>query len=407
MRSPTVTAGILAAVVALLACNSPLAVATLQPPATGVALTLEVIASATAASLSGTDAAASSTPSAPNLLPHDLYFLDQDRTAHSQIFRLEPDGESVHQITFEPSSVDAYDVSAADGRIAYTSDNELFLVASDGSGRQMLLDGGPVDENNRWSNSVGAPTWSHDGKTLAYSYGGLNLLTFEDGKARRILDNEIDTSPGFPIVHEVYSPDSFSPDGSRLLVNIAFYEGGTYGIYNIADRSLVRLGRADGGTICCHATWIPDGTGLYFASPSLGMIESGLFYADAFSGQVSTLLPSQGADGSYNFADAAQPGPDGKLYFFFNSLPDIPASGHTPLFLVRSASDGITGRARLLPDAFMGVNEILWSQDVGLAVLVIAPDANTYTGGRAEIVYPDGRPAVRLVPSAQNLRWGP
>jgi hypothetical protein len=407
MRSPRVAAGILAVVLALLACSSPLAVATMQPPATGVALTLQVIASATAVSVSETDAASSPTPSASNLLPRPLYFLDRDGAGHSQVFRLDPDGHTVHQITFEPMSVDTYDVSAQDGQIAYTSNNELFLAESDGAERQLLLDGGAVDENNRWTNSVGTPTWSHDGRTLAYSYGGLNLLTFEDGMTRKILDNQVDTSPGFPIVHEIYSPDSFSPDGTRLLVNIAFYEGGTYGIYNLGDGSFVRLERADGGSVCCHASWIPDGTGVYLASPSLGMIESGLFYADAFSGQVSPLLPAQGADGSYNFADAPQPGPDGKLYFFFNNLPDIPTSAHTPLFLVRSASDGITGRTTLLPGAFKDVNQILWSPDVSLAILVIAPDVDTYTGGRAEIIYPDGRPAVQLVPSGQDLRWGP
>jgi Tol biopolymer transport system component len=378
-------------------------VATVQPPATGVALTLQAVASETAEALP----APSPTLPVPPLLPRPLYFLDHDTTGHSQIFRLEVDGRTVSQISFEPMSVDSYDVSPKDGRIAYTSNNELFLIDSDGAARQMLLDGGPVDENNRWTHSVGAPVWSRDGEMLAYGYGGLNLLTFGHGEIRRILDNQVDTSPGFPIVHQIYSPDSFSPDGTRLLVNIGFYEGGTYGIYNLADSTLVQLSRADGGTVCCHTSWIPDGTGVYIASPSLGMIESGLFYADAFSGQVSALLPALAPDGTYNFADAAQPGPDGKLYFFFNNLPDIPAAGHTPLFLVRSAADGITGRGILLPGAFQDINEILWSPDAALAVLVIARDPNTYTGGRAEIIYPDGRPLVPLVPSAQNLQWGP
>jgi len=333
-----------------------------------------------------------------------VYFLAPDGAGRSQIFRVEVDGHTFRQITFEPLSVDSYDVSPADGRIAYTSNNELFLVASDGSGRRLLLDGGPVEDG--WSDRVGTPVWSPDGETLAYSHGGLKFLAIDTDASRTGLENQVDTSPGFPIVHELYSPDSYSPDGSRLLINIGFYEGGTYGIYNLADGSLVRFERSDGDTLCCHPSWTPDGRGIYIASPSLGMIESGLFYADASSGQVSTLLPSHAADGSYNFADAAQVGPDGKLYFFFNNLPEIPAAGHTPLFLVRSASDGFTGRTRLLPDAFEDINEILWGPDAGLAVLVIAPDPNTHAGGQAEIVYPDARPAVPLVPSARDLRWG-
>jgi hypothetical protein len=407
MRSPRVAVGILAALLAILACTSPLAVVTQQPPATGVALTLQAIASATAVSRTDTESAASPAPPLPKLLTRALYFLDHDGAGRLQVFRLELDGHTLHQITFEPMSVDSYDVSPKDGRIAYASNNELFLADSDGSGRQMLLDGGPIDENNRWTNTVGTPIWSNDGRTLAYSYGGLDLLTFNDGQTRSLLTNQVDTSPGFPIPHELYSPESFSPDGSRLLVNIGLYEGRGYGIYNLADGSFVRLQGTDDGDVCCHASWIPDGRGLYFASPSLGMTASGLFYADAFSSQISALLPAYNPEGSYNFADAAQVGPDGKLYFFFNNLPKVPVAGHTPLFLVRSASDGVTGRTKLLPDAFEDINEVLWSPDANLAILVIAPDANTYTGGSAEIVYPDARHAVPLVPSAQDLRWGP
>jgi hypothetical protein len=190
------------------------------------------------------------------------------------------------------------------------------------------------------------------------------------------------------------------------LISIGFYEGGTYGIYSLSDESLLQLQRLDGGTICCHVSWIPDGTGLYIASPSLGMIESGLFYADASTGAITALLPGAPPDGTYNFADAAQVGPDGKLYFFFSNLPQIPA-GHTPLSLVRSASDGVTGRRQVLPQAFRNINEILWARDTSLAILVVASDANTYTGGKAEIVYPDGGPSLVLLQSAQDLHWGP
>ena len=62
------------------------------------------------------------------------------------------------------------------------------------------------------------------------------------------------------------------------------------------------------------------------------MVESGLYHADAATGDVTTLLPGSLPDGSYNFADAAQVGPDNKLYFFFNNLPQIPVEGHTPLY---------------------------------------------------------------------------
>ena len=124
MRSPRVFIGILAAVIAVLACTSPLAVGTLQPPATGVALTLQAMASETALALP----VPSPTPAALPPLSRPLYFLDDDGAGNAQILRLEADGHTVQQITFEPLSVDSYDVSRRDGRIAYTSNNELFLV---------------------------------------------------------------------------------------------------------------------------------------------------------------------------------------------------------------------------------------------------------------------------------------
>jgi sugar lactone lactonase YvrE len=400
----------LALAASILACASPLAPPnTLEPPMTGVARTLQALAAVVPSATSSP--VPLYTPTPPNLLPRPLYFMNKDNGGLRQIFRLDPDGRTLHQITFEPAAIDSFDVSPRDGSVAYSSNNQLFLVDASGAGRKLLLDGGPVDDNTRWTNSVGVPVWSPDGQTLAFSHGGLNLMTVATGASTRVLENQIDTSAGFPVVRELYAPAAFSPDGSKLLINIGFYEGGTYGIYLPSNNALVRFTRADGGTVCCHANWAPNGAGVYVSSPSLGMIESGLFYADAASGNVSTLLPGAPPDGTYNFADAPIVGPDGKLYFFFNNLPDIPASGHASLYLVRSAPDGVTGRQPLLPDPLQNVNEILWAPDASLAI-VAATVASTATpevneGGQAQIIYPDGRPSVILAPFAEDMRWGP
>jgi hypothetical protein len=137
------------------------------------------------------------------------------------------------------------------------------------------------------------------------------------------------------------------------------------------------------------------------------MVESGLYHAEAATGEVRTLLAGASPDGTYNFAYAAQVGADNKLYFFFNNLPAIPVEGHTPLYLVRSDPDGVTGRSQLLPDVFHNINEILWASDASLALLVITPNPNEYSGGEARVVYPDGRPGLILTSFARNLRWGP
>jgi hypothetical protein len=405
MRRHPLLLAAFAAGTAILACASPLTPTTVLPAETGVALTLQALATA-ATPLPAATPVPSATP-APDLLPHELYFLNRDSAGLWQIYRLAVDGRTQQQITFEPLNVDMFDVSPADGSIAFTTNNQLYLVDRSGGGRRLLVDGGPIDDNNRWTNSVGSPVWSPDGRTLAFSHGGLSFMDPGSGSENRVLENQVDTSPGFPIVKELYAPSAYSPDGSKLLINIGFYEGGTYGIYVAANNSLVRFQRPEGGNICCYVDWIPDGSGVYITSPTLGMVESGLYHADAASGTVTALLPGAPPDGTYNFAYAAQVGADNRLYFFFNNLPEIPVNGHTPLYMVRSAPDGVTGRTKLLPDAFDNINEALWASDVSLAVVIIATNPDDYSGGEARLVYPDGRPSVSLTAFARDLRWGP
>jgi hypothetical protein len=390
---------------AVLACASPLSPATLVPAETGVALTLQAIAAA--ATPIPSPAPAASPTAVPDVLPHDLYFLNRDAAGLQQVFRLAADGINLQQITFEPFNVDGYAVSARDGSVAFVTDNQLYLVDAAGAGRRLLIDGGPLDEDNRWTDGLSAPVWSPDGRTLAYGHGGLSFLDPVTGAVTRVLQNQIDTSAGFAIVKEHYAPIAYSADGSKLLIQIGFYEGGTYGIYLPPNRALVRFQRPEGGIVCCYVNWIPDGSGVYITAPSLGMFESGLYHADAATGAVTALLPGSLPDGTYNFALAAQVGADNQLYFFFNNLSQIPTEGHTPLVLVRSAPDGATDRTQLLPDAFQNINEVLWAPDASLAVLTVPLDPNVYDAGELRVVYPDGRPAITLPSLARNLHWGP
>ena len=403
---------------AILACALPTNLTTPEqvvPVATIVAQTMQALS--TASTPLATPAATSTSPalasptSVPttvsNVLPKSLYFLNNDKAGLLQIFRIERDGKTTHQITFEPANVDSYDISPKDGGVAYVSNNQLFLVDATGAGRRVLVDGGPVNDNNRFTNSVGMPVWSPDGQTIAFSHDGLNFYSVSTGATTKILENKIDNSTGIAIVRELYSPTSYSPDGSKLLINIGFYEGGSFGIYFPTNNTLIRFTRPDGGNVCCNAAWVPDGSGLYAASPTIGMIDSGLWYINAANGDATTLLPGSAPDGTYNFADAPHISPDGKLYFFFNNLPQIPTSGHTPLSLVRSGTDGVTGRAQLKPDVFQNINEVLWTPDASFAVVSFAPTQDVYQGGQAEIVYPDARPNTVLTSFAENMRWGP
>ncbi len=391
---------------AILACYSPqeLISQLANSTATTIAQNQQALAPTISKTPLATPLQASGTPS--SLLPHSLYYLNNDKAGLLQVFRLDRDGQTVHQITFEPVNVDSYDVSSKDGSLVYVSNNQLIWVDINGAGRRILLDGGPLNENNKFANAISNPIWSPDGQTIAFGHGGLNFYIFSSGVTNNLLQNQIDTSAGFPMVRQLYSPIRFSPDGTKLLINVTFFEGGTIAIFVPTSNALLSLHRPDGGNVCCKAFWVPDGSGLYLASPYLGMIESGLYYVNASTGEVTILLPGSAPDGTYNFADAPQVGPDGKLYFFFNNLKEIP-TGHTPLLMVRSNSDGVTDRTQLLPKAFENTNEILWAPDASLAVVAFAPTPDVYQGGQAVIEYPDGRPEVVLANYAFQMRWGP
>jgi hypothetical protein len=129
---------------------------------------------------------------------------------------------------------------------------------------------------------------------------------------------------------------------------------------------------------------------------------------DAATGEVTTLLPVDAGGGNFNVADEAYLAPDGQLYFLFATVPAPEGIiTRSPLQIVRSAPDAVTGRTVLSAEKFQLLNEALWAPDASFLVAVIAPSPEVYQGGQAEIVYFDGRPSEILAASAQQMKWGP
>jgi hypothetical protein len=92
-------------------------------------------------------------------------------------------------------------------------------------------------------------------------------------------------------------------------------------------------------------------------------------------------------------------------YFFLASRSEI--NTRTPLQIVRSEPDGLTGRIPLRPDTFELMNEALWAPDASFVIVAIAPIQEVYVGGQAEVTYFDDRPSVVLTTYAEKMRWGP
>lgn len=369
--------------------------------ATAVALTLQAMTP-------GTDGGVTPAPVEEGLLPHSLYFLASDNAGRTQIFRIEKDGETTRQVTSEPVDVGNYNVSPVDGSVAYVVNNLLVMANVDGSNRRVLVDGGVVNENNPFIDRVSNPAFSPDGQTLAYGHKGLNFYSLSTGASTRAIEDQVkDMGNGMMFPTELYWPNKYSPDGSKLMITLGYYEGADAAFYDLQSKSLTRLADAPGALICCDlALWSADGTKVYSGNPSMGMFNAGMWNADPVTGDVNTLLASNIDTSTFNLAKYPYLAPDNQLYFFFLAS-NTGEYSRTPLQLVRSAPDGVTGRTLVREEAFDKMNEAIWAPDASSVIVANATDEQMYQGGQAELVHLDGRPNDVLAPFAQQMKWGP
>jgi Tol biopolymer transport system component len=304
--------------------------------------------------------------------------------------------------------VDDYDVSLVDGSVVYISNNQMFMVDVNGANRRKLLDGGTRDENNSFLTNITNPVWSPNGQTIAYGYKGLNFYSVATGQSSRVLDNLIrELDGGFSIPEELYWPEKYSADGSKLIITLGYYEGATAAIYYPSGNALVRLSGNEGALICCGDTeWTADDSAFYSGNASIGMFNPGLWRVDSASGVTTTLLKGDQGNGTFNFAEAPHLAPDGQLYYFFASQP--PTDNRVPLQLVQSASDGVTNRTVLRPESHSQINEALWAPDASFVIIAEPPIQEVFQGGIAELIYTDAqKDSVRLVEFAMDMKWGP
>jgi hypothetical protein len=327
-----------------------------------------------------------------------------------QVFRIEEDGTTQRQVTSETVSVNDYDVSLVDGSVAYIANNQLLYINADGSERRVLVDGGTVDPNNPFISTISSPAFSLDAQTLAFGYKGLQIYSFSADGSELLIKNQIDDAGGgLYVPRELYEPERYSPDGTKLLINLGYYEGGSSAVYYPATNSLVRLTGGDGAFIWGDANeWSSDSASFYSASSTAGMFSPGLWKVDASTGEVATLIQGTSGDGNYNAAEEAYLAPDGRLYFFFATVNSPEGVfNRAPLQLVRSEPDGVTDRIVLITDDFQLLNEALWAPDASFVIVALASAPEVFQGGQAKVVYLDGRSSVDLVPFAQQMKWGP
>jgi Tol biopolymer transport system component len=347
----------------------------------------------------------------PDVLPAPLYFIAAD----GQIWRMERDAVTMVQITTEPVPVTDFAVSPVDSTVAYISGNDLYHIDAFGGVPTMLVDGPPPQAERDQMYVIVEMVdvlWSPDGTLIAYGMGGVNVVSPEGGASTMLLAS--DTPPGQGEIPEdpirYYWPSAWSPDGGRMLVDVGYWpEAGTLAVLDLSAGTVVELTSPD-GLVCCNPTWSADGSGVYFASPYLGMIVPGLWWADAATGTGVTLIAgtSEAFGPPFSLVDFPQQLDDGWLYFFFTSLDAYP-EGDAPLTMTRAGWDGVSDRVALRADSHV-VGEALWAPDGSGAVIMDMTNADPYR-------YPQIGPLVWLpsngIESVQLgtveghvLRWG-
>jgi Tol biopolymer transport system component len=399
-----------------LACANPVGGTAPKQPAnveTAVAATIQALTAAAPEAVTAITppqpATATPSPEPSSLLPHSMYFLNKDSARLVQVYRLEKDGKTVKQITFEPAKVDYYDVSSVDGSVVYVTNNQMFMVKADGSNRSMIVDGGAINPNSFYVNGISVPLWSPDGQTITYGYHGINIYSIVDGQSTLVREDQLKTENGFTF-GKVNMPISYSPDGSKLLVGIVTLNSDVsrMAIFTPENKSLVRLIGDEVAFTTSNVEWTADDSAFYVACPSA--FSPGLWRVDSASGAVTTLLNGDLGNGTVNFSDAPLLAPDGQLYYFFASqtTTDVYAGSGVHLQLVRSAPDGVTARTILRPETYQNMNEALWAPDASFVIVVLVSIPEDYPGGAAQLVYTDGQKGViSLLPFAMEMKWGP
>jgi hypothetical protein len=398
--------------VVLVACGSAVTTNEAQPSSaeeveTSVAMTLQALAPEAA------DTPIVSTPAnvpeaTASLLPHSLYFLGTGNEGNLQIFRMERDGKTRTQLTFEPVSVDDYDISLADGTLAYVANNQLLLANADGSNRRIVVDGG------------NHPVFSPDGRTLAYGDGeGLILYDFSTGVSNLVIENQygepLPNGALFPI--ELYWPEKYSPDGTKLLVALGHWEvAPSHAVYYPGTNELVRHAEVQEYLDCCSfhggPEWSPDSASFYGVASAhdYAFLQGALWRVDARRGEITTVLSPRDNSGMLSLPKEPYLAPDGQLYFFFGRYNETSGYFDAPVLeLVRTLPKGGANIAVLRGENFRLMGEALWAPDASFVIVATLPDRSWDQGGGVLELYPtDGqKDAVWLASYGAQMKWGP
>jgi Tol biopolymer transport system component len=227
-------------------------------------------------------------------LPANLYFIAHDPVQVPQVWVLPKDNALPRVITAEPSGVTGYSVSPDQQRIAYVNLGHRLIVAEMGGLNRREL--AQIDE----SGSSGVLDWSPDGTQIAYDDGrGIWVVPADGSQPPRIVAQST-FSEDNPIDVRVLRSPQWNTDGSKLLIGIGFYEGGTLGSVDVNTGSVTDLSTE--GSVS-EGIWTTDGRVITWAAgwgytvPGLYLLTTDLPPGILIDARHAVFGAAQGADG--------------------------------------------------------------------------------------------------------------
>ncbi|HCC79685.1 MAG: hypothetical protein A2X25_08920 [Chloroflexi bacterium GWB2_49_20] len=323
-----------------------------------------------------------------NVLPAPLFYLRGEVNTR-QIWRMDPNGYTLTQLTQESAGISSFEINPLDNRLAYISNYQLILRNPANADRQVLVTGSEND-------GPYSPVFSSNGAFLAYGLGGIHIYNLASGEDRLILaDNNTMNSSD----RRVYSPRSWSPDGSKLAVSIGYWEWGGSGIISITDGSLLsefEYGDSD--------AWSRDSQTYFTAratEPGMMSTTHGLYsIAASLNASLQTLV----AD---TFIWWPYQGADGRLVYF-QGTPDPTNASQFNISLMGPAAENL-GEWQVLRNNILhlpagGFPEAVWSSDGNfLAARLFHLPSKT---SEVVLLGLEDTPMLYLMQDGTNLRFG-
>jgi hypothetical protein len=337
-------------------------------------------------------------PKSPTLLPAPIYFLSGD-TGNASLWRVEVDGVTLNSV--KDCCIRYYAVSPATGQIAYvTLEYKLIVSEIDGEGI-IEVDLSQVSYPRELDSAL---AWSPDGSQLALGgENGLWVYTIESGSLVRISGTAEYTTFIRPLAY-----DAWSPDGSKILIMAHKPNANVdeIGVIPIESGEVKMAAMLTGRRV----TWAPDSESFFISSNLFGItgILPSLIVVTTDEMDPTALIKDEYTEeGHARYLDGAQVGPDNLLYYYYGEGPIDNDTKSTDQSMYRSNRDGVTDRVRLRTDTYFGIREILWAEDMSLAVIARARDDSNAQAGVITILPVDGAmPAIMTPFAGYGLQWG-